>query len=105
LQYDTAANGGEALEKFGKTHYDMVLMDLTMPVMNGFEATRIIRSRGSKLPIIALTASAFTDEREKALASGFSAYLVKPFLPDEFYDVIFTFLMMEETVVSKTIEG
>ena len=92
LKYDTAANGSEALEKFNEKHYDLLLMDLRMPVMNGFEATRIIREKGSELPIIALTASAFTDEREKALSSGFSAYLVKPFLPEEFYELIFTFL-------------
>jgi len=96
LQYDTAANGSEALEKFNEKHYDLLLMDLRMPVMNGFEATRIIREKGSELPIIALTASAFTDEREKALSSGFSAYLVKPFLPEEFYELIFTFLKQDD---------
>lgn len=92
LQYDTAKNGDEAIKKFKETHYDLLLMDLRMPVMNGFEATRIIREIGSQVPIIALTASAFTDERENALSNGFSAYLVKPFLPEEFYDLIFTFL-------------
>ena len=96
IQYDTAENGSVALESFSKTHYDLILMDLRMPVMNGFEATQRIREQGSQTPIIALTASAFTDEREKALSSGFSAYLVKPFLPQEFYDLIFTFLKPEE---------
>jgi len=96
LQYDTAENGSDALEKFNRIHYDLILMDLRMPVMNGFEATRAVRDQGSQIPIIALTASAFTDEREKALSSGFSAYLVKPFLPQEFFDLIFTFLKPEE---------
>jgi CheY-like chemotaxis protein len=64
--------------------------------MNGFEATQIIRAQGSQIPVIALTASAFTDEREKAFSLGFSEYLVKPFLPKEFYDIIFTFLKTEE---------
>ncbi len=96
LQYDTAANGGEAVDRFNSKHYDLVLMDLRMPVMNGFEATNAIRALGSQVPIVALTASAFTDEREKALSSGFSAYLVKPFLPEEFYELIFTFLKPDE---------
>lgn len=96
LRYDHAENGCEAIEKFNEGHYDLILMDLKMPVMNGFEATRIIRAQGSPVPIIALTASAFTDEREKALSSGFSEYLVKPFLPQEFYDLIFSFIKTEQ---------
>ncbi|CAG4999532.1 Sensor histidine kinase RcsC [Dyadobacter sp. CECT 9275] len=96
LQYDKAENGAEAVEKFRERGYEMILMDLKMPVMNGFEATRLIREQGSLVPIIALTASAFTDEREKALSNGFTGYLVKPFLPKDFYDLIFTFLNTEE---------
>lgn len=96
LQYDQAENGCEAVEKFNHNHYDLVLMDLKMPVMDGFEATQIIRAQGAHTPIIALTASAFKDEREKALSNGFSNYLVKPFLPKEFYDIVFTFLKTEE---------
>ncbi len=96
LQYDTAENGSEAVEKFNRMHYDLILMDLRMPVMNGFEATRSIREKGSLIPIVALTASAFTDERENALSNGFSGYLVKPFLPQEFYDLIYTFMKAEE---------
>ncbi|MEO6282052.1 MAG: response regulator [Dyadobacter sp.] len=96
LQCDNAKNGCEAVERFNNNHYDLILMDLKMPVMNGFEATHIIRAQGSQVPVIALTASAFTDERDKALSNGFSQYLVKPFLPEEFYDTIFTFLKTEE---------
>lgn len=96
LQSDKAKNGCEAVEKFNNEHYDLILMDLKMPVMDGFEATQIIRAQGSQIPVVALTASAFTDERDKALANGFSQYLVKPFLPKELYDIIFTFLKTEE---------
>lgn len=92
LQFETASNGQEALDKYSNGNYDLVLMDLKMPVMNGFDATDHIRKQGSTVPIIALTASAFTDEREKALEIGFSAYLVKPFLPKDFYDLVFSFL-------------
>lgn len=95
LQFETATNGQEAVDKFSAGNFDLILMDLKMPVMNGFDATRIIREQGATVPIIALTASAFTDEREKALENGFSAYLVKPFLPKDFYDLIFSFLHKE----------
>ncbi|MCE7063209.1 response regulator [Dyadobacter sp. CY343] len=101
LKYDKAENGLEAVERFGSNHYDLVLMDLGMPIMNGFEATQIIRAQDSQTPIIALTASAFTEERDKAMSSGFSEYLVKPFLPKEFYDMIFTFLETEPTAQSE----
>ncbi|WP_157488131.1 response regulator [Dyadobacter crusticola] len=96
LQYDQAENGCEAVERFNSEHYDLILMDLKMPLMDGFEATQIIRAQGSTIPAIALTASAFTDERDKALASGFSGYLAKPFLPKDFYDILFTFLKTED---------
>jgi signal transduction histidine kinase/ActR/RegA family two-component response regulator len=92
LQFETAMDGQEAVNKFRSGRYDLVLMDLKMPVMNGFEATKLLRDQGVTVPIIALTASAFTDEREKALENGFSAYLVKPFLPKDFYNLIYSFL-------------
>ncbi|MCF2492954.1 response regulator [Dyadobacter chenhuakuii] len=96
LQYDKAQNGCEAVERFNNQHYDLVLMDLKMPVMNGFEATQLIRAQGSTTPIVALTASAFTDERDKALANGFSGYLAKPYVPGDLYDILFTFLKTED---------
>lgn len=89
---DTAVDGKKAVEKFLTTHYDLILMDLRMPVMNGFEATRIIREHGSDVPVIALTASSFEDEKERAMTNGFSDYLVKPFLPADFYDMVFAHL-------------
>jgi signal transduction histidine kinase/ActR/RegA family two-component response regulator len=101
LQYDKAENGLDAIERFNNNHYDMILMDLGMPIMNGFEATKIIRARDSQIPIIALTASAFPAEREKAISNGFSDYLVKPFLPKEFYDMVFTFLKTNPVPVSQ----
>lgn len=92
ILHDTASNGQEAYEMFSRNRYDLVLMDLRMPVMDGFESTALIRQLDPAVPIIALTASAFENEKERAIANGFSGYFIKPFIPQDFYDYIFPFL-------------
>jgi CheY-like chemotaxis protein len=82
---DVADNGCAALELMARQHYDAVLMDCQMPVMDGFVATAEIRRRerdgGYKrpIPVIALTADAFAGDRERCLDAGMSDYLAKPF--------------------------
>ena len=81
---DVAANGLEAIAMASKALYDIVLMDCCMPEMDGFEATRIIRSRegnGRFVPIIAVTANATSDDRERCLSCGMTDFLAKPFSP------------------------
>lgn len=76
---DQAINGKEALEKLKSNLYDIILMDVHMPVMNGLEATRFIRKEISPtIPIIALTASAMLEDREKALCAGMNDFISKP---------------------------
>ena len=80
---DVAADGQEAVRALEMLHYDLVLMDCMMPVMNGYEATAVIRNASperldNKIPIIAMTANALQEERDKCLASGMSDYLSKP---------------------------
>jgi signal transduction histidine kinase/CheY-like chemotaxis protein/HPt (histidine-containing phosphotransfer) domain-containing protein len=77
-QADVAADGAEAIEAVGRRAYDLVLMDISMPVMDGIEATRRLRALGCSLPIIALTATAEKDGRARLLAEGFDEYLIKP---------------------------
>jgi PAS domain S-box-containing protein len=85
---DTAENGMVAVKKVNETCYDLVLMDLQMPVMDGFKANRIIRDLGytsDKLPVIALSAYILDEVKTKVRASGMNDYLSKPIDPHELY--------------------
>lgn len=83
VEVDTAENGFVAVEKYKLNLYDVILMDLSMPVMDGYEATAIIRSTNSLIPIIALTASSSYDYLEKGLKIGLTEFILKPFNPKE----------------------
>ena len=74
----TAENGQEALEQLESFHPDILITDVKMPVMDGFEATRRIRTLSKTIPIIALTAFAFEREKEIAKQCEFTDYVVKP---------------------------
>ncbi len=80
-----AENGLEALRKLAETNFDCVLMDIQMPEMDGLSATRKIRSMGSGIPIIAMTASALRGDRERCLLCGMNEYISKPFRPDDLF--------------------
>ena len=73
-----AANGQEAVDKVEEGGVDLILMDIKMPVMDGLEATRIIRAKNPDLPIIALTANAFDSDRDSALQAGCNEFITKP---------------------------
>ena len=85
-----AANGREALEHLRAADFDAVLMDIQMPEMDGYEATRQIRAdpRWQKLPIIAMTAHAMVQYRESCLQIGMNDFVGKPFDPDELFAVL-----------------
>ena len=90
------ANGREAVEALANQTFDLVLMDVQMPEMDGFEATAFIRERekhnGAHIPIIALTAHAMKGDRERCLTAGMDGYLSKPIRSQELDDILETYL-------------
>jgi CheY-like chemotaxis protein len=82
---DIAENGLIAVQKFREYQYDMILMDIQMPIMDGLEATERIRQESATIPIIALTANSTRQEMDACLAKGMNSYLSKPFKPQDLY--------------------
>ncbi|MEM6633185.1 MAG: response regulator [Bacteroidota bacterium] len=94
VRLDFAKNGLEAVEKIRENDYDIVLMDLQMPVMDGEEATREVRQFNKTLPIVALTASSNMSTKQLLLKAGMNAYLTKPFNPDDLYAKLYEILQI-----------
>ena len=91
-------NGREALAALEKDRFDLVLMDMQMPEMDGFEATALLRERekqkgdGIRQPVVALTAYAMKDDRDRCMAAGVDDYLTKPIQPEELDALLETFM-------------
>ncbi|MDT8400193.1 MAG: response regulator [Bacteroidales bacterium] len=97
---DTATDGKEALDMFGKSTYDVILMDIRLPVMDGITVSEKIRdieaSTSKHTPIIAITANAMLGDKEKCLSAGMDDYLSKPFQPRQLLDMISKYLSGRE---------
>ncbi|MFH1658786.1 MAG: PhnD/SsuA/transferrin family substrate-binding protein [Pseudomonadota bacterium] len=91
---DTAENGREALELLESGNYDLILMDMQMPEMDGLEATRRIRAepKHTLLPIIAMTANAFAEDRERCIEAGMNDFIVKPVEPNDLKMLLLRYL-------------
>lgn len=101
-QITVAQNGQEALERLANGSFDCVLMDGQMPIMDGYEATRLIRAQPqfADLPIIAMTANAMRSDVQRALTAGMNAQISKPFQVQELYSVIAQHLVANTTTAS-----
>jgi signal transduction histidine kinase/CheY-like chemotaxis protein len=82
---DEATNGAEALAKFSGQEYDVILLDIEMPVLDGYTAIQEIRKMDTEIPVIAFTAAFYDDMQNDLLARGFSDHIHKPFKPNELY--------------------
>ncbi|MBF0242863.1 MAG: response regulator, partial [Desulfamplus sp.] len=106
LAADTVTNGEDAFEAVKTAHYDIVLMDIQMPVMDGFEATRKIRhfqdtkKSDRKTPIVAMTAHAMQGDKERCLEAGMDDYITKPVTPQALAEVIQRFLPEKDIAMS-----
>ncbi len=94
LAVDVAHHGAQAVEMAGKGHYALILMDMQMPVMDGLQASRALRvlPHLHKVPIVAMTANAFSEDREACLAAGMNDHVSKPVEPQVLYEVLLRWL-------------
>lgn len=93
LKPERAENGFEVLEKMESESYRLVIMDIQMPEMDGFEATKIIRTKNNSIPIIGFTAFTQNSELESILQSGCNDYLTKPLNVDNLYKIFDKYLI------------
>ncbi|HIJ82794.1 MAG: signal transduction histidine kinase [Magnetococcales bacterium] len=98
-----ANNGQEAVDLERRGSFDVILMDLQMPVMDGLTATRRIRQKKSAkvLPIIAMTANAMTSDREKCLVAGMNDHIAKPVIPDDLYSILAKWIRTKSGTISQ----
>ncbi|MDM8158365.1 response regulator [Labilibaculum sp. K2S] len=87
-----AKNGEDAIEMFNCNKVDLILMDIQMPLMNGFEATKIIKKQNPKIPIISQTAYAMSEDRVKSLNAGCDDYIAKPIPSQKLLDLLSVYI-------------
>lgn len=105
FQVDAVLNGEQAIRAFSQGHYDLILMDVQMPEIDGFTATKKIRelnSHGKEIPIIAITAHALIGDKEKCLEAGMNDYIAKPVVAKDIIILIDNYLKIDENTAAQT---
>ena len=89
-----AEDGAKAVDMARRVNYDLILMDMQMPVLGGDDATRLIRQlpRHRQVPILAMTANAFDEDRRACLAAGMDDFIIKPVVPEVLYGLLLKWL-------------
>ncbi|MDX9744819.1 MAG: response regulator, partial [Arcobacteraceae bacterium] len=104
LEIEIAVNGKEAVEKFENNKYELIFMDIQMPIMDGYEASKFIREKDKKIPIIALSANAMAEDIEKTKAVGMNEHLTKPINVEKLYETLYKYIEKKiEVVVSEEV--
>jgi len=102
IKPDFAMNGEEAISMVQENDYDLILMDINMPKMNGVDATKILREEGVSIPIIALTANALEGDKEYFLNSGMNDYISKPINPEKLDDFLFKYSKNKDELIQSS---
>ncbi|HAN10280.1 MAG TPA: hypothetical protein DCP90_06685 [Clostridiales bacterium] len=106
IPYDLAIDGKEAVEAFEKNRYPVILMDCNMPIMDGYEATNVIRNiAGNNTKIIAMTANAMEGDRKKCLEAGMDEYLSKPINYDKLFKILTKYFLESEAQISESLSN
>ena len=100
-----AEDGKEAVEKALSQPFDLIFMDMQMPIMNGYEATAVLREKDIEAPIIALTAYAMKGDREKCISAGCDDYLSKPIDHNELLKLIYKYLPMASEATNEKVNS
>ena len=105
LQIDIANNGQEALDMFHKhpTKYELILMDLQMPIMDGYTATKLIRKENKEIPIVALTANAMKEDIKRSKEAQMQEHLNKPIEVEKLYTALFKYLNIDSSAINTTL--
>jgi signal transduction histidine kinase/DNA-binding NarL/FixJ family response regulator len=102
IELDIVSNGKEAIDKFKPNRYTLILMDIQMPIMDGYEATKLIRQKDKEIPIIAITANAMKEDIAKTKSYGMNTHINKPIDVKELYETILKYTphenMIDETI-------
>lgn len=105
IELDIASDGREAIVMFRSKKYALILMDIQMPFMDGYEATKIIREEDKYIPIVALTANAMKEDMEKSAQAGINAHLNKPIEVEKLYKILLRYISKENLEKKSSLNG